>query len=370
MRIEQIALRELRLALRAPFETSFGVTRERRILLLEAQADGVSGWGECTASEGPFFNSETTETAWHVLRDFAVPLLLGRQLAHAAEVAAALAPIRGHEMAKAGLENALWDIEAQQQGLPLARLLGGEWDEIPCGVSIGLQPSTEALLEKIRGELEAGYQRVKLKIKPGRDRELVEAVRRVFPTVKLMVDANAAYRLEDAPHLRGLDDFGLMMIEQPLAWDDIWEHARLQAQLQTPLCLDEPIRNAALARAAIELKACRVINLKLGRVGGHGEARRVHDLCRAYQVPVWCGGMLESGIGRAHNIALSSLPGFVLPGDVSASRRYWEEDLIEPEVEVSPQGTIRVPTAPGLGFTPRRERIERLTVRRESWRAG
>lgn len=370
MKLEALTLREVRMRLRAPFETSFGVTQERRIVLVEAVADGLSGWGEITAGEGPFYSYETTETAWHVVRDFIVPLLLGKTLASAAEVPAALAPIRGHNMAKAGVECALWDIEAQQKSVPLARLLGGDYEEIACGVSIGIQESVPALLAKIETELTAGYQRIKIKIKPGWDVDVVRAVRQQFPSTKLMVDANSAYRLEQAGHLKQLDDFYLMMIEQPLHWDDIVQHARLQAQLQTPVCLDESIHSADDARAALALRACQVVNCKLGRLGGHVELRQVHDVCRAASIPVWCGGMLESGVGRAHNVALSTLPGFVLPGDVSASRRYWDQDIIEPEVEVTSQGTIRVPTVPGLGYAVQRDRVERLTARRESWKAS
>ncbi|MBI4467001.1 MAG: o-succinylbenzoate synthase [Acidobacteria bacterium] len=369
MRIESLILREVRMELKAPFETSFGVTKTRRILLVEAAADGLTGWGEITAGEGPFYSAETTETAWHVVRDFVAPLVVGKTMAAAAEVAGVLQPIRGHNMAKAGVEAALWDIEAQQKGLTLGKLLGGEFTDIACGVSIGLQESLPTLLGKVELELGAGYQRVKIKIKPGKDVELVRAVREGFPQVKLMVDANSAYRLEDAAHLKRLDDYYLMMIEQPLAYDDIHQHARLQAQLQTPVCLDESIHNVRHAQAAIELRACQIINIKLGRVGGYTEACRVHDLCRQRSIPVWCGGMLEAGVGRAHNIALSTLPGFSLPGDVSASQRYWDEDIIEPEVEVTPQGTIRVPTTPGLGYRVRRDRVEKLTVRRETWRA-
>ncbi len=368
MKVEFIALRELHLGLKAPFETSFGVTHKRRILLVEVQADGVSGWGEITAGEEPLFSAETTETAWHVVCEFIVPLLLGRELSTASEVGALLAHIRGHPMAKAGVENALWDVEAQQKGLPLAKLLGGEREEIPCGVSLGIEESAAILLDKIDQELAAGYQRIKLKIKPGRDTNVVAEVRRRLPQIRLMVDANAAYRLEDLPVLKQLDAFYLMMIEQPLAWDDLYQHAQLQAQLQTPICLDESITNARQAAAALALHACKVINIKLGRVGGHSEARRIHDLCQQQGIPVWCGGMLESGIGRAHNVAMATLRNFVLPGDVSASQRYWHEDIIEPEVEVSPQGTIHVPLTPGLGWRPRRERIEKLTVRKELFR--
>jgi O-succinylbenzoate synthase len=369
MKIEALTLRELRMELRHPFETSFGVTKQRRILLIEVQADGLTGWGEVTAGEAPGFSPETTDTAWHILRDHAVPLLLGKSVSSPAETAALLAPIRGHEMARAAVECALWDIEAQRKDLPLWKLLGGVHEEIPCGVSLGIQKSLDALLERIETELAAGYQRIKIKIKPGWDVEAAGAVRRRYPSIKLMVDANSAYRLEDAPHLKQLDDFYLMMIEQPLAWDEIYQHAALQAQLETPICLDEPIHNARHARAALALGACRIINIKLGRVGGHSEARRVHEVCREAGAPVWCGGMLESGVGRAHNIALSTLENFSLPGDVSASRRYWEEDIIEPEVEVTPHGTIRVPTGTGLGFAVRRARVEQLTQRQESWRA-
>jgi len=369
MKLEALTLREVRMDLLHPFETSFGVTRERRILLVEAVADGVTGWGEITAGENPFFSAETTETAWHVVRDFVAPLLVGKLLAGAAEVPLHLSRIRGHEMAKAGVESALWDIEAQQKNQPLAGLLGGVQAEIPCGVSIGIQKSLEDLLERIEQELAAGYQRVKIKIKRGWDLNVVKAVRQQFPALKLMVDANSAYRLEDADYLKRLDDFYLMMIEQPLPWDEIYQHARLQAQLQTPVCLDEPIGNARHAQAAIELEACKIINVKLGRVGGHSEARKVHDVCQRASIPVWCGGMLESGVGRAHNVAMSTLPNFCLPGDVSASARYWEEDIIEPEVEVTPQGTIRVPTAPGLGYRVRSDRVEQLTVRKEFLRA-
>jgi O-succinylbenzoate synthase len=276
-----------------------------------------------------------------------------------------LAQVRGHNMAKAALETALWDAEARQKNLPLAKLLGGTRDEIPCGVSIGIQPATAALIAKVEEALSAGYQRIKIKIKPGQDIAPVRALRERFPGIRLMADANSAYRLEDTPLLKQLDAFYLIMIEQPLGWDDIFAHAQLQRQIETPICLDECIHDVEHARAAIEVQACKIINIKLGRVGGHTSARRIHDLCQKDSIPVWCGGMLESGIGRAHNIAMSSLSNFSLPGDVSASRRYWAEDIIDPEVEVTPQGTIRVPAAPGIGYQPRLDRIESLTERRE-----
>jgi O-succinylbenzoate synthase len=367
MNIEHIVLRELKMRLKAPFETSFGVTHNRRILLVEVVADGLSGWGEVTTGETPSYNPETTDTAWHVISDFIAPSLTGKSIGTAGDVATLLAGIRGHGMAKAGVENALWDIEAQQKKLPLAKLVGGSWDEIRCGVSLGIRENPEALVKRVGEELSHGYQRIKLKIKPGKDLEYVAAVRKKFPDIQLSVDANSAYTLDDVEHLRNLDEFHLLMIEQPLRWDDIHSHAKLQKQIKTALCLDECINSANDAQAAIESGACRIINIKLGRVGGHSSARKVHDLCWRSNIPVWCGGMLEAGIGRAHNIAMSTLPNFTLPGDVSASSRYWDEDIIEPEVEVTSQGTIRVPRAPGLGFTVKREFIERLTVRKRDW---
>jgi O-succinylbenzoate synthase len=365
MRIRKITLREIHLKLLAPFQTSFGTSDLRRILLIETDVDGISSWGESTAGENPFYCYETVETAWLILRDYLWPLVKGREIGSAAEVWDLLAPVRGHNMAKAGLEIAVWDAEAKLKNLPLWKLLGGTRAEIPCGVSIGIQPTTAGLIAKVEESLAAGYQRIKIKIKPGYDLEPVRALRERFPQIRLMVDANSAYRLEDAPLLKALDDFYLIMIEQPLGWDDIYSHAEIQRKIQTPICLDECIHDVENARAAIDLGACKIINIKLGRVGGHTSARRIHDLCESRSIPVWCGGMLESGIGRAHNIAMSTLANFSLPGDVSASRRYWAEDLISPEVEVTPQGTIRVPTAAGIGYEPRRDRIEKLTVRRE-----
>ena len=369
MKIESITARELRMRLKAPFETSSSITLDRRVLLIEVRSDGLSGWGEITVDDDPYYNSETTDTAWHILRDFIVPLTLGKTVATAGEAGVLMSRIRGHEMARAGLENALWDIESQRLGIPLHQLLGGTLTEIPCGVSLGIQPTEELLLSQIERALAAGYQRIKVKIKPGKDVQTVSAVRKAFPTVKLMVDANSAYGLQDAELLRQFDSYDLLMIEQPLGWDELYEHAKLQSQLRTPICLDECIHNARHAFAAIELGACKVINLKLGRVGGHSEAKRVHDVCRQRGVPVWCGGMLESGIGRVHNIAMSTLPGFVLPGDVSASKRYWDEDIIEPEVQVTPSGTILVPQCPGLGYSVRRDLVDRLTVETATWRA-
>jgi o-succinylbenzoate synthase len=365
MRLNKLTLREIHLELIEPFQTSFDTSNRRRILLIEAEVDGVSGWGESTAGEDPFYSYETLETAWHIIRDFIWPQLREKELTSAAEVWDSLARIRGHNMAKGGVETAIWDAEAKLKNVSLTKLLEGARDEIACGVSIGIQPSIAKLLSKVERELTAGYQRIKIKIKPGLELEPVRALRERFPRIRLMVDANSAYTLADAPLLKQLDAYYLVMIEQPLGWDDIYGHVALQRQLETPICLDECIHEIEQARAAIELGACRIINIKLGRVGGHTAARRLHDLCQKNSVPVWCGGMLESGIGRAHNIALSSLPNFSLPGDVSASRRYWDEDIIEPEVEVTSRGTIRIPTAPGIGYRPRIDRIESLTCRRE-----
>ena len=370
MKIEQINLREIRMSLNAPFETSFGVIQDRRIPLVEVVSDGISGWGEVTTGETPSYNAETTETAWHVISDFIAPLVIGKELNDATELAGLLSRIRGHGMAKAGVENALWDIEAQQKGIPLAQLLCGTREEIPCGVSLGIRENPQLLLEAVEKELACGYQRIKLKIKPGKDLDYVAAVRKQFPAIQLSVDANSAYSLGDIEWLKRLDDFELLMIEQPLGWDDIYAHAKLQARLGTAICLDECINNVSHAAAAIELEACRIINIKLGRVGGHNGARRVHDFCWQHSIPVWCGGMLESGIGRAHNVAMSTLPNFTLPGDVSASRRYWREDIIEPEIEVTPKGTITAPKRAGLGYAVKRNLIERLTSRKRNWKAN
>lgn len=365
MRIREITLRELKMKLVTPFETSMMRTDERRIILVQADVDGVTGWGECVAGETPGYSPETTETAWHILRDHLWSLVGGKEFCAAAKFSETLEPVRGHNMAKGALESAVWDAEAKQKGVPLAKLLGGVREEIASGVSIGIKESLDELAAAVKAELAAGYQRIKIKIKPGKDLEQVKRLRQDFPRIKLMVDANSAYRASDWPVLKQLDGYHLMMIEQPLGWDDLYGHVELQKKLQTPICLDECIHTVEQAQAAIALGACKIINVKMGRVGGHTAAKHIHDLCLANGIPVWCGGMLESGIGRAHNIALSTLPNFILPGDVAASRRYWHEDIIEPEVTVSAQGTIRVPTGPGIGFTPRMDRIEQLTVRKE-----
>jgi O-succinylbenzoate synthase len=365
MRIREITMREIQMKLVAPFETSMDRVEARRIVLVQADVDGVVGWGECVAGEAPYYSPETTETAWLVLRDFLWPLTRGKEFGSAGEVWDLLARVRGHNMAKGALEAAVWDAEAKHKGSPLSKLIGGVREEIACGVSVGLKDSLDELASTVERELDAGYQRIKIKIKPGKDLDLVRRLRQDFPRIKLMVDANSAYTLDDWTLLKQLEGFYLMMIEQPLGWDDLYSHAELQKKMETPICLDECIHTEEHARAAMELGACKIINIKLGRVGGYTVARRIHDLCEKNGIPVWCGGMLESGIGRAHNIALSTLSNFTLPGDVTASKRYWDEDIIAPEVTVSSQGTIRVPTAPGIGYEPRLERIEKLTVRKE-----
>ncbi len=369
MRLTRIRLRQIRMPLVHPFETSFGRTEERRIVLVEVEdADGAVGWGEVTCGERPFYNEEWVDAAWLILRDFGAPRLLGQEIASAAEVGGMLAAVRGHRMARGGLEAACWELEARKAGRPLWRHVGGVRREIPCGVSIGIQDTLETLLERIEVELASGYQRIKIKIKPGWDVGIVQAVRERFPGIRLMVDANSAYTLQDVDRLRALDEFDLMMLEQPLAYDELLDHAALQRDLRTPICLDECIRTAHHAEQAIRIGACRIVNIKLGRVGGFAEALRVHDVCRASGVPVWCGGMLESGVGRAHNIALSTLENFTLPGDVSASRRYWVRDIVDPAVEVTPQGTIEVGNEPGLGYGLDLERIEALSERRTDLR--
>lgn len=365
--IKSIELRQIRLPLIHFFETSFGRTTERSIILARVRDEnGAEGWGECTAGEGPFYNEEWTESAWPTLTEFLGPMVLNKEVESAADVFALMKPVRGHRMAKATLETACWDLQAKKEGVPLSKLLGGNRPEIACGVSIGIQDSPEQLLEKIRKEVESGYQRIKIKIKPGWDLDIIARVRQEFPDIRLMGDANSAYTLADLSLFQELDRFNLMMVEQPLAHDDIFDHAVLQRQIQTPVCLDESIRSAADATHAISLASCKIVNVKLGRVGGHAEAKRIEQVTCDNGIPIWCGGMLESGIGRAHNIAMSTLANFTLPGDVSASARYWEEDIIEPPVMVSERGMIKVPEAPGIGFEINLPRIESLTVHRET----
>jgi len=367
--IDAVHLREINMPLAFPFETSFGVTTIRRILLVEVESDGLTAWGECVAGEHPYFSEETIDTAWMITETELVPRLLEKELVGGGSCPALFSQVRGHRMAKAALENAVWDLEAQKKRMPLAELLGGTRSVIPCGVSIGIQPSQTVLMEKIAEALEGGYQRIKLKCKPGWDTKVFETVRKRWPEIMLSCDANSAYRVADIDRIAEWDEFGLLMIEQPLWYDDFYFHSMLQKRIDTAICLDESIRNRRDALAAIDMESCRVINIKVGRVGGFSEAIAVHNAAAERGIPVWCGGMLETGIGRMHNIALSSLQNFSLPGDVSASARYWAEDIIEPEVTVGARGEVEVPDGVGSGVRGRRDRIEELTVRRTTARA-
>lgn len=363
MKIHQLELRLCRMPLVSFFETSFGRVYDRTFLLVRVEGEGHEGWGEAVAEANPYYSSETTATAWHIISEFLAPLVIGVEFADPRLVFPALRRVRGHNMAKAAVEMAMWDLFARAAGKPLSVLLGGTRDHIASGVSIGIQDNVEQLLQKIETELAAGYRRIKIKIKPGWDVDVAARVRSQFPHVPLMVDANAAYTVDDAAHLAKLDAFNLMMIEQPLDYDDVSDHATLQRSLQTPVCLDESIHTVRIAKDAIEASACRIINIKPGRVGGHRESVRLHDLCEAHGIPVWHGGMLETGIGRAHNIHLASLPNFSLPGDIAASRRYYQPDLIDPPIEVRADGTIPVPTEPGIGVRIVRDRVNQVTER-------
>ncbi len=348
------------------FETSFGRTYERRIMLVTVHcAGGLDGWGECVAGEAPFYNEEWVDGAWNVISRYIAPMILHKEISAGSDFPALVSRIRGNRMAKAAVENAIWDAEAIEKNVPLWQLLGGTRREIACGVSIGIQESLDHLIDKISIELLAGYQRVKVKVKPCWDIDVLRRIRERWPDITLSCDANSAYTLSDIDHLKRFDDFDLLMIEQPLWNDDIYFHADLQKQLMTPICLDESIHNMRDAETAAELKACRIINIKVGRVGGFSSALDVHQVCKDNNIANWCGGMLESGVGRAHNVALSTLSNFRLPGDVSASRRYWKEDIIEPEIEVTRNGTIMVPETLGRGYKLREDLIEQLTVRKE-----
>mgnify|MGYP001390421535 CR=1 FL=1 len=365
MQIRKIELIEINLPLVHFFETSFGRTYERRIILVRVEdSDGAEGWGEVTCGEVPGYSDEWTDSAWATAEKILAPMVVGKECESAADAFGLMKQARGHRMAKSGIETACWDLEAKKLGVPLWRHLGGVNQTIECGVSIGIQDSVEQLLDKIRVELEAGYKRIKIKIAPHWDYDVIKQVRAAFPEILLMGDANSAYTLADIDKLRSLDEFNLMMLEQPLPYDDIIDHAKLQAQIKTPVCLDEPIKSPDDARKAVELGSGKIINIKNGRVGGHTQSKLVEKVCRENNIAAWCGGMLESGIGRAHNIAISTLAGYTMPGDVSASKRYWHEDIIEPAVEVSPEGTITAPEGPGIGFEVKLDRIEKVTVQK------
>ncbi len=365
IKLKSIELIEINLPLVYFFETSFGRTYDRSMILVRVEDfEGAEGWGEITCGETPGYSDEWTGSAFVTAGQILAPMVIGKGFEAAADVWNAMKWVRGHRMAKSGIETACWDLEAKKLGVPLWRHLGGVNREIECGVSIGIQDSVEQLIGKIQIELDAGYKRIKIKISPRWDYDVIKAVRAEFGDILLMGDANSAYTLADIDLLKSLDEFNLMMLEQPLGYDDIIDHAKLQSQIKTPICLDEPIKSPDDARKAIELKSGMIINLKNGRVGGHTQSKLVEKVCRENGKPVWCGGMLESGIGRAHNIAISTLAGYTMPGDVSASKRYWHEDIIEPAVEVSANGTITAPEGPGIGFAVRRDRIDKLEVRK------
>ncbi|UOF90654.1 o-succinylbenzoate synthase [Fodinisporobacter ferrooxydans] len=367
MRIERIELQLLKMPLKSPFTTSFGSLWEKHFILVSAHGEGVTGYGESTAMPFPFYNEETTDTVWYMLENFLIPALRHVELFHPDELEPVFANIRRNFMAKAALEGAIWDLYCKQQGIPLSRALGGTKTEIAVGVSIGIQPTTKQLLETVEKHLAEGYKKIKIKIKPGYDVEPIRAIRKQFGAdVPLMADANSAYSLDDVPLLQQLDEYGLLMIEQPLSHDDIIDHARLQAQLQTPICLDESIHTVADARKAVELCSCKIINIKIGRVGGLTAAKRIHDYCQEQNVPVWCGGMLEAGVGRAHNIAITSLSNFSIPGDTSASNRYWQEDLVEPAIDFVRPGYLAVPGRAGIGYTLRPQVIQKYLLKEQS----
>ncbi|MFB5662468.1 o-succinylbenzoate synthase [Alteribacillus sp. HJP-4] len=363
MEINNIILRHIKMDLLHPFTTSVGTEKDKEIIIVEIQSvNGESGWGESVSITDPIYNEETITTNWHIISDFLIPLLFKENISHPVKVTERFKKIRGNFNAKAALECAIWDLYAKEQKVPLAKALGGKKKHIDVGISVGIQASVSEMLDQIKLSLNQGYQRVKIKIKPKWDVNILAAVREAFPDIELMADANCAYTLKDIDHLKKLDDFNLMMIEQPFAHDDIVDHARLQEQLQTPICLDESIHSAEDARKAVELGSCRIINLKIGRVGGLTESKKIHDFCKSRNIPVWCGGMLESGIGRAHNIALTTLENFILPGDTAPSSHYWEEDIIEPSFEMK-EGGIPVPDGFGIGVQPKRKLLEQLTLK-------
>lgn len=365
MKIERIEIRHTRMELVTPFTTSMGTEYDEEHIMVRIDGDGFTGWGESVAEGTPFYSYETVTTAWHIMRDFLIPELLGKEFQSVGEAIALYDRVRGHMMAKAGIESALWDLLAKTKGVSLSKLLGGTRDKIDVGVSIGIQESEVALLHKIEGYLKEGYKRVKIKIAPGQDINLVKAVRREFPDIMFQVDANSAYSLDDISLFKKMDEYNLSLIEQPLGYDDIYDHSKLQKEVKTSICLDESIHSLDDTRAAIELKSCRIINIKPGRVGGFTESRKIHDYCLSMGIPVWHGGMLESGIGRAGNVALASLPGFILPGDISASKKYYKEDIVDPAFTVNADGTMDVPRGPGIGVEVNEKRLEKVTVRKE-----
>jgi O-succinylbenzoate synthase len=369
MRIDRVTLSHLRMPLVSPFETSFGRSIDRECILLEAEAEGLVGFGECVADRDPGYSYETTVTAWHILKDFLLPMVLGHEFVGPADFWPRFEQVRGHYMAKAGIEMALWDLVGKAKSCSLREMLGGMYKKVEVGVSVGIQASPEALAQTVDGYLKHGYQRIKIKIKPGRDVVDTQVLRKRFPLIRLQVDANSAYTLATVEALQPLDDLNLLLIEQPLQDDDIWDHRTLQSRFRTPICLDESIHTVRHARQALEMQACRVINIKAGRVGGLSQAKAIHDLCYGQGIPVWCGGMLETGVGRASNLALASLAGFTLPGDISASERYYQQDITNERFSLNPDSTIDVPEGPGLGVSIDESALKRVRVTSERFSA-
>ncbi len=368
MKIEKIELRHIKMELVSPFTTSMGTEYHEEHIIVRVNGEGLTGWGECVAEGTPFYSYETVTTAWHILQDFLIPSIIGKDISKIDEAIHHYSKVRGHRMAKAGLEAALWDLIAKSKNISLSKLIGGTRNKIDVGVSIGIQSSVPDLIKNIEGYLAEGYKRIKIKIAPGNDIQFVQAIRKEFPYILLQVDANSAFELKDIDLFKQMDECNLLLIEQPLGYDDIYEHSKLQKELKTPVCLDESIHSLADTRAAIELDSCRVINIKPGRLGGFTESKLIHDYCESKNIPVWCGGMLESGIGRAGNVALASLPNFTLPGDISASKRYYKEDIVEPEFFVNKDGTMDVPTKAGIGVEVNMNMLDNVTVRKEVYK--
>jgi len=370
MRIDKIELRHTKMELVSPFTTSMGTEYDEEHIMVRVDAEGITGWGESVAEGTPFYSYETVPTAWHILQDFLIPSILGKDITSIDEAISLYLKVRGHMMAKAGLEAALWDVFAKAKNISLSKILGGTRNKVDVGVSIGIQNSESELIKKVSGYLNEGYRRIKIKISPGNDIQYVKALRKEFPEILLQVDANSAYELKHIDLFKAMDNYNLLLIEQPLGYEDIYDHSKLQRALKTPICLDESIHSLDDTRAAIELDSCRVINIKPGRVGGFTESKLIHDYCASKNIPVWCGGMLESGIGRAGNVALASLPNFTLPGDISASKRYYKEDIVEPEFTVNKDGTMDVPTKPGIGVEVNLKRLDKVTVTKKEFKVG
>jgi len=368
MHLEKIEIRHIKLELVTPFSTSMGTENAIEHLIVRIDAEGMTGWGECVAGSNPFYTYETVQTGWHILEEFLIPSILGKHFSMFDNVKKIFGPVRGHMMAKAGIETAIWDWFAKAKGISLSKMIGGVRNKIDVGVSIGIQSSPEELIKKVDSYLKEGYRRIKIKISPGNDIQFIKVLRKEFPNLLLQVDANSAYSLDDVNTFREMDNYNLLLIEQPLGYDDIYEHSKLQKEIKTPICLDESIHSLNDTRTAIELGSCKVINIKPGRVGGFAEAKLIHDYCASKNISVWHGGMLESGIGRAGNIALASLSNFTLPGDISASKRYYKEDIVEPEFVLNDDGTIDVPTNTGIGVDVNIEKLDKVTVRKESFK--